>query len=83
MSAQKLGFIGLGIMGSPMAGHLLKGGHQVYVATRSQIPEDLIKAGAIACKTPAEVAKQAAEILRRTAKYPVAANPYLINESGE
>lgn len=30
-----------------------------------------------------EVAKQAAEILRRTAKYPVAANPYLINESGE
>jgi len=59
MSAQKLGFIGLGIMGSPMAGHLIKGGHQVYVATRSQVPEDLIKAGAIACKTPAEVAKQA------------------------
>ena len=59
MSAKKLGFVGLGIMGSPMAGHLIKGGHHVYVATRSQVPEDLIKAGAIACKTPAEVAKQA------------------------
>ena len=59
MSAQKLGFIGLGIMGSPMAGHLLKGGHQVFVTTRSQVPEDLIKAGAVACKTAADVAKQA------------------------
>ena len=59
MSTQKLGFIGLGIMGSPMAGHLLKGGHQVFVTTRSQVPEDLIKAGAVACKTAADVAKQA------------------------
>jgi 2-hydroxy-3-oxopropionate reductase len=59
MSAQKLGFIGLGIMGSPMAGHLLKGGHQVFVTTRSQVPEDLIKAGAVACKTAADVAKEA------------------------
>ena len=59
MSAQKLGLIGLGIMGSPMAGHLIKGGHQVFVTTRSQVPEDLIKAGAVACKTAADVAKQA------------------------
>ena len=59
MSAKKLGFVGLGIMGSPMAGHLIKGGHTVYLATRSQVPEELIKAGGIACKTPAEVAQHA------------------------
>lgn len=59
MSAKKLGFVGLGIMGSPMAGHLIKGGHSVYLATRSQVPEELIKAGGIACKSPAEVAKNA------------------------
>ena len=30
----KLGFIGLGIMGSPMAGHLIKGGHELYLHSR-------------------------------------------------
>ena len=59
MSAKKLGFVGLGIMGSPMAGHLINGGHTVYLATRSQVPEALVKAGGIACKTPAEVAQHA------------------------
>ena len=48
MSAKKLGFVGLGIMGSPMAGHLIKGGHSVYLATRSQVPEDLTKAVLVA-----------------------------------
>ena len=27
----KIGFIGLGIMGTPMAGHLLRGGHELYL----------------------------------------------------
>ena len=31
----KLGFIGLGIMGAPMAGHLRAAGHTLFVATRS------------------------------------------------
>ncbi|MGA8052470.1 MAG: NAD(P)-binding domain-containing protein, partial [Burkholderiales bacterium] len=30
----KVGFIGLGIMGKPMAGHLLAGGHELYVHGR-------------------------------------------------
>ena len=34
----KLGFIGLGIMGAPMAGHLLAGGHEVFAFSRSGVP---------------------------------------------
>ena len=58
----KLGFIGLGIMGAPMAGHLRAAGHELFVNTRSQVPQALLDAGAVACSTPAEVA-QAAEVI--------------------
>jgi 2-hydroxy-3-oxopropionate reductase len=54
-----LGFIGLGIMGAPMAGHLRAAGHELLVHTRSQVPQALLDAGAVACKTPAEVASRA------------------------
>jgi 2-hydroxy-3-oxopropionate reductase len=37
----KLGFIGLGIMGAPMAGHLIAAGHTLYVTTRKAPPESL------------------------------------------
>ncbi len=55
----KLGFIGLGIMGAPMAGHLRAAGHQLFVNTRSKVPAALTEAGAVACATPAEVAQRA------------------------
>ena len=55
----KLGFIGLGIMGAPMAGHLIAAGHDVYLHTRSEIPAALIQAGGIACASGCEVATQA------------------------
>ena len=55
----KLGFIGLGIMGAPMAGHLLAAGHTVYLQTRSKIPAELISAGGLACSTAQEVAQNA------------------------
>ncbi len=58
-SGLKLGFIGLGIMGTPMALNLIKGGHTLFVNTRSQIPQDLLAAGATACVSPAAVASQA------------------------
>jgi 2-hydroxy-3-oxopropionate reductase len=54
-----LGFIGLGIMGAPMAGHLIKGGHKVYLRTRSAVPAALTEAGGVACKTAKEVAQNA------------------------
>nr|MDP2191038.1 2-hydroxy-3-oxopropionate reductase [Rhodoferax sp.] len=58
-SALKLGFIGLGIMGTPMALNLIKGGHVLFVNTRSKVPQELLDAGATACTSPAEVARQA------------------------
>jgi 2-hydroxy-3-oxopropionate reductase len=59
MSKLKLGFIGLGIMGAPMAGHLVAAGHEVFINTRSQVPEELSNSAAIVCSSPAEVAQQA------------------------
>ena len=55
----KLGFIGLGIMGRPMAGHLIAAGHQVHLMSRSGVPNELTAAGGVACATPAEVARHA------------------------
>ena len=55
----KLGFIGLGIMGLPMAGHLLAAGHELFAQSRSGVPQALRDAGAKACKTASEVAQQA------------------------
>ena len=54
-----LGFIGLGIMGAPMAGHLLAGGHTLYVHSRSKLPQALLDAGAKACASNTEVAQKA------------------------
>ena len=56
---QTLGFIGLGIMGAPMAGHLINAGYTVHLHTRSQIPAELISAGGLACASAQEVAQRA------------------------
>jgi 2-hydroxy-3-oxopropionate reductase len=55
----KLGFIGLGIMGAPMCGHLIAAGHTLVVHTRSRVPEALVAAGATACADAQAVASQA------------------------
>jgi 2-hydroxy-3-oxopropionate reductase len=55
----KLGFIGLGIMGAPMAGHLLAAGHELFVQSRSGVPAALLEAGAKACDAAADVARAA------------------------
>ena len=55
----KLGFIGLGIMGKPMAGHLLAAGHTVHVY--DVVPEsvkELAAKGAVACNSGKEVAQK-------------------------
>jgi 2-hydroxy-3-oxopropionate reductase len=54
-----VGFIGLGIMGRPMALHLLQAGHHVFLRSRRTVPTELIDAGGIACSTGAEVARRA------------------------
>jgi 2-hydroxy-3-oxopropionate reductase len=54
----KIGFIGLGIMGRPMALNLLKGGHQVTVwARRAESMQPLLDAGASGAASPADVAR--------------------------
>ncbi len=53
----RLGFIGLGLMGKPMAGHLVKAGYKVTVHNRSRAAVDeLVKMGAEAATSPREVA---------------------------
>jgi 2-hydroxy-3-oxopropionate reductase len=55
----KIGFIGLGIMGAPMAGHLIGAGHTLYVNTIGKVPAALTEAGATVCATGKEVAQKA------------------------
>jgi 2-hydroxy-3-oxopropionate reductase len=56
----ELGFIGLGIMGKPMAGQLLKAGHTLYVYNRSpQAVAELAQQGAVPCASAREVAEKA------------------------
>src|SRR3954466_502444 len=52
-----VGFIGLGIMGKPMVAHLIKGGHALFLTSRSGVPQELISAGAKACASAKEVAQ--------------------------
>ncbi|MCW5655333.1 MAG: 2-hydroxy-3-oxopropionate reductase [Hydrogenophaga sp.] len=55
----KIGFIGLGIMGTPMALRLAGAGHDLYVHTRSQVPEAMLSTGARRCENAAAVAREA------------------------
>ena len=54
----KIGFIGLGIMGAPMASHLLAAGHTLWVNTVGPMPAAITDAGATVCATGKEVAQQ-------------------------
>ena len=55
----KLGFIGLGIMGKPMAKNLLKAGHELVVYDiETKNVEDVVQAGAVAANSGKEVAQQ-------------------------
>src|SRR5438309_10637790 len=55
----KVGFIGLGIMGSPMAANLIKGGHQLFLFSIPSIPQSLVDAGGSACANGKEAAQKA------------------------
>ncbi len=55
----KVGFVGLGIMGAPMAANLLKAGFPIAIYNRTPSKCDALgKAGALVCLTPADVARQ-------------------------
>ncbi len=58
-SLPRVGFIGLGIMGQSMAGHLLAAGHPLAVYNRSaDKTASLVARGAVPCATPADVARR-------------------------
>lgn len=60
----KIGFIGTGIMGAPMAGHLQAAGHDLLLLRhRSPLPKALVAGGAAECATAGEVARQAEIII--------------------
>ncbi|WP_096669085.1 2-hydroxy-3-oxopropionate reductase [Polaromonas sp. AET17H-212] len=58
-NALKIGFIGLGIMGAPMAGHLIDAGHQLFVYTRGKMPEAISSGSATQCLSARGVAERA------------------------
>src|SRR5437868_11028861 len=55
----KIGFVGLGIMGHPMALNLIKGGHELFVYGRRRLPADVREAGATVCDALKAIAEQA------------------------
>jgi 2-hydroxy-3-oxopropionate reductase len=64
MAGEIVGFIGLGVMGKPMAKNLIKGGHSLVVHSRSRGPiDEVVAAGAKAAAAPADVARQASVVI--------------------
>ena len=55
----KVGFIGLGLMGRPMAENLRKAGHELFLTSRSGVPSDMQGEGMTACANATEVAQKA------------------------
>src|SRR5882672_705962 len=53
-----VGFIGLGTMGRPMAGHLQAAGHRLFLHDVGPIAPELVAAGGIVCKSGKEVAEE-------------------------
>ncbi|OOG42964.1 2-hydroxy-3-oxopropionate reductase [Polaromonas sp. A23] len=58
-NALKIGFVGLGIMGTPMAGHLIKAGHQLFVHTLGKMPDTIASGSATQCVNARGVAERA------------------------
>ena len=77
----KIGFIGLGIMGAPMAGHLLKAGHQLFVYTLGKMPEEIAASSATQCLDAKGVAQRADVIITMVPDTPDVAEA-LFGESG-
>ncbi len=58
----QIGFVGLGIMGGPMALNLMKGGHKLFVYGKRTVPAD-VRAGATVCDSLKAVAEQAEVVI--------------------
>src|SRR5271165_7020302 len=85
----QLGFLGLGLMGYPMARNLIKAGHQVAVwsNTSGKVKQIAAEDGAIACTTPADVARQSEAVFLCVGNTGMAENvilgPHGLKEGGK
>ena len=78
----KIGFIGTGIMGSSMAGHLMAAGHTLYIYNRTRSKaEDLLARGAYWFDSPIALAK-ASEVIITIIGYPKDVEAMYLGESG-
>ncbi|KNX96264.1 NAD(P)-dependent oxidoreductase [Listeria monocytogenes] len=79
---EKIGFVGTGVMGSSMAGHLLEAGYEVLVYTRTKTKaEDLLDKGALWIETPGELANKV-DILISMVGYPKDVEELYLGENG-
>ena len=58
-----VGFIGLGTMGRPMAGHLQAAGHRLFLCDVGPVAPQLVAAGGIVCKSARQVAEEADAVI--------------------
>ena len=58
-----IGFIGLGTMGRPMAGHLLAAGHRLFLHDVGPIAPELVAGGGIVCQSGRQVAQESDAII--------------------
>ena len=77
----KVGFIGLGIMGAPMAGNIIKGGHELFVHSSKPLPEELASHGARSCGSFKELAQKSDFIITMVPDTPQVAS-VLFGENG-
>ena len=78
----KVGWIGTGVMGKPMAGHVQAAGHDLYVYNRTKArAEELLKKGATWCDSPAEVATKS-EILFSIVGLPIDVEDTYLGKNG-
>lgn len=59
----KIGFIGLGVMGAPMATHLVNAGYHLFVHTRGKMPQQLLEKHVTICLNPQGVAERSDVII--------------------
>src|SRR3954463_16242411 len=78
----RIGWIGTGVMGAPMAGHLLEAGHGLRVHTRTrERAQDLLDRGGRWCDTPSEVA-DGAEVVFTMLGFPADVRETVLEEGG-
>jgi 3-hydroxyisobutyrate dehydrogenase len=82
MPAMRVAWIGTGVMGSPMAGHLMDAGHELAVHTRTrERAAELVERGARWCDSPAEAAA-GAEAVFTMLGYPADVRDVVLGEGG-